>query len=73
MALESEAGLRARILSFGAILQSMEIKIGGAYRDIVLGLQSEDHYVQSMMQPYPPVLWCHRRAARRPNRPRILA
>ena len=52
--MESEAGLRARILSFGAILQSMEIKIGGAYRDIVLGLQSEDHYVQSMMQPYPP-------------------
>lgn len=35
-------------------MQSLEVQIGGAYRDIVLGLQSEDHYIQSMTHPYPP-------------------
>lgn len=52
--LQSEAGLRARILSYGAVIQSLEVQIGGAYRDIVLGLQSEDQYIQSMTQRYPP-------------------
>lgn len=52
--LQNDAGLRLRILAYGAVLQSLEVPVGGILRDVVLGLSTEADYSHSMEQPQPP-------------------